>query len=154
MSAVSTMPEHPLYHLQLHPGSQRQSGGAVAQVVEPDRRHIVLSDQFLEHVGEPTRGDRATVEVGEHIPAVAIPLTIGRHLGLLPGAVHAQRRDRGAVQRDHRMLCAVLGGHTVSRPSLGCSSRQITAVPLSRSKSHQRSPAASPRRSPRSAIRW
>ncbi|GAA2128667.1 hypothetical protein GCM10009727_19450 [Actinomadura napierensis] len=45
-----------------------------------------------------------------------------------------------------RVLCAVLGGHTVSRPSLGCNYRQITAVPSSRSTSHRRKPAASPRR--------
>src|SRR5690606_19241088 len=43
--------------------------------------------------------------------AVTVPLAIGIRLRLLSGAVHAQRRDGGAVQRDHpgavrRLGCA------------------------------------------------
>ena len=57
--------EHLLDDHQVGAGCQGDGGGAVAQVVEPDRRQIQLADGHAEPVGEVLGPDRATVGVGE-----------------------------------------------------------------------------------------
>src|SRR3984957_15573808 len=49
---------------------QREGGGAVAQVVEPDRRQVKLLDECAEPVDEVLGPDRPIVGVGEHRPAL------------------------------------------------------------------------------------
>nr|WP_230465858.1 hypothetical protein [Nonomuraea sp. ATCC 55076] len=49
------MPQHRLHHLQIDARGQRQSGGTMAQVVQPDRRLSGGRDQAAEPAGEVVR---------------------------------------------------------------------------------------------------
>lgn len=63
--------EHVLDDLQVRARGQRQRGGTVTQVVQPDRRQVTLPDQGVEPVGEVLGANRPSVGVGEHCPSRA-----------------------------------------------------------------------------------
>ena len=115
---------------------------------------------------EPHPDDGAVVfALMSWLIAVGVVIILGAVAGIvwreqhLPSARCRSRCARSAAavvwsSAITRTLRGVLGGQTTRRPSYRCSRRPITATLPSRSTSHQRSPAASPRRRPRSAIRW
>src|SRR3569833_1162433 len=69
--------------------------------MESDWWHVRNTAQLLEDAGEPVRRHRIADEAGEDVAAVLIGLSRRHAFGFLPGAVLAQRGDRGAIQGDH-----------------------------------------------------
>ena len=64
------MAQHLLDHLQVGAGGQGDRGGAMAQVMEPNRRQVELLDQYVESVSEVLGPDRAPIGVGEQRPSL------------------------------------------------------------------------------------
>jgi len=98
---------HVLHHFQFHPGGQGEGGGAVAQVVEPDRGQPGGLGEGAEVAGEPVGGERVTAQAGEDVAAVMVTRLLP--LGVLAGAVGAQRGHGGVVQGDDAGAVAGLG---------------------------------------------
>ena len=147
------MAKHLLHDPQVHPGSQGQRRSTVTQVMKPNRRQARHAGELAEGTGEPVGGHRVPIEIGEHEPAGPVPGAACGGFGALAVPVRGTAATVVRSRAITRALRAVFGGQITSRPSCCCSRWVITAVLASRSISHQRSPAASPRRSPRSAIR-
>jgi hypothetical protein len=78
------------------------AGGAVAQVMEPDRRQVGVADEAVKQLAEPVGCDRVAAGVGEHEPA---------HLAVEGGGgvVAAQHGDGEPVDRDHANAAGGLG---------------------------------------------
>jgi hypothetical protein len=96
-----------LHDFQFHPGGQGEGGGAVAQVVQPDRGQPGGRGEGAEVAGEPVGGERVTAQAGEDVAAVMVAGLV--LFGSLAGAVGAQRGDGGVVQGDDAGAVAGLG---------------------------------------------
>nr|WP_232376663.1 hypothetical protein [Amycolatopsis aidingensis] len=59
------MPQHVLNYLHVVTGRQGQCGGAVAEVVQPDRGQPGFGDEVLERVGDICWVQGAAVWLGE-----------------------------------------------------------------------------------------
>jgi hypothetical protein len=107
---------------------------AVPQVVQPDGRKLCCRCELPEVAGEPVRGDAVAAFWRTRWRRSAEIVVLWSATGRWPAAV--------------------LGAAMTRRPSYCWSCWQMSAVPAVRSTSDQCRPAASPRRTPRSASRW
>jgi hypothetical protein len=124
------MAQHLLDDLQVGAGCQGDGGGAVAQVVEPNRRQVQPLDQHVEPVGEVLGPDRAPVGVGEQRPSlpparpgagagVAAALLgelVPQQLDRLPDGLIDQPAGAGLVQGDRPAAGAALRRRLVLVP--------------------------------------
>jgi hypothetical protein len=94
-------------HLGRDASSQRGGRIAVAHIMQPDLRQAGRPGVLLKPPGEPLRMDRAALRPGEHKARVLPARPDRQPLLELPGAVLAQRCNRGRVQRQRP---AALGG--------------------------------------------
>jgi hypothetical protein len=144
--AVSTMLEWPRWSCTVRrstPAAKLERSHAGPKIVQPDRRQPGFPDELPEDAAEPVGGQRAAVEVGEHVPA---GLAAGPNAAASASCRSRCARSAATVVWSSAIvgtLC-VLGGQTARCPSYCCSCWLIIAILPSRSTSDQRSPAASP----------
>ena len=77
------VPEHVLDDLQVGSGSQSKAGGAVAEVVQADRRHAAGLVELAKVTREPVRSHGVAVGPGKHLTAVEVVLAGRGALGEL-----------------------------------------------------------------------
>ena len=102
------VPEHVLDDFQVDTHSEGEAG-AVAQVVQADRRQGAGVVELAEVARQPVRRHGITVKPGEYVATVEVVLPGSGALGELPCAVGTQGRDGGAVQGDHPLTMSRLG---------------------------------------------
>jgi len=77
------VPEHVLDDFQVGSGSQSKAGGAVAEVVQADRRHAAGLVELAKVTREPVRSHGVPVGPGKHLAAVEVVLAGRGALGEL-----------------------------------------------------------------------
>jgi hypothetical protein len=137
--------EHGLDRLKVGAAGQGEGGSAVPEVVEPDRGQSLPAHEH----GEPARQVPGRVgtaaRLGEGVP-------VAPRGQLLPVAVRGEDLQGPGIQGQDPVAAMLLGGSSTSPRLVSCSCRLTVSVVPAKSMSHQRSPAASPRRSPDTAM--
>jgi integrase len=96
-------------HLHLHTGREGHGGGAVAQVVQPDRGQSSLAGQVVEVVGDLGGMQLPTGRRGEGQAGVCPGRAGGEAFAALPGPVSAQDGDGFGVEGDDGLAVVGLG---------------------------------------------
>jgi len=102
------VPELVLDGLEVGAGGVGEAGGALAEVVEADRRQVGGVGEFPEPLGDGVRAEWGAVAAGEHVAGLLPGVSCAQMVEALPAGVLAQHLDGVLVERDDAVAGSAL----------------------------------------------